>query len=59
MWIMLVTGWVLASVTLYAYLVVTAREPTHDECMDCRLTDCSQCPYYGESARPDRIEKAA
>ena len=59
MWIALVTGWVVASVTLYAYLVVTAKEPRHEECMDCRLPDCRECPYFGESAKPEVLDHAA
>jgi len=37
-------GWILGSVSLYSYMVLTAREPPHEECMDCRESECGNCP---------------
>ncbi|MCL5104433.1 MAG: hypothetical protein M1133_10015 [Armatimonadetes bacterium] len=57
MWIAFVAGWLLGSVTLYAYFVATAKEPQHEECMDCRLTQCDGCPYVGQSR--EELDRAA
>ena len=57
MWIGFVAGWVVASVTLYAYLVASAKEPRHQECMDCRLSDCRECPHYAADSKP--LKRAA
>lgn len=59
MWIGFVVGWVIASVTLYVYLVATAREPRNPECMDCQLTDCSRCGHSAENAEAARWKHAA
>jgi len=48
MWIGLVAGWILGSAALYAYLIASAREPHNPECIDCRLLDCTDCPYLAE-----------
>jgi hypothetical protein len=45
MWIGLTIGWILACVSLYVYLYSTATEAPGDQCFDCQLTECSQCPY--------------
>lgn len=57
MWIAFAVGWVLGSVSLYVYFVVTAKEPQHEECMDCRLTQCTECPYLNESQ--EELRRAA
>lgn len=59
MWIGLAVGWVLASASLYAYLIATAREPQRQECMDCRLTDCAACPHLGQSDETIELKRAA
>jgi len=53
----LVAGWILGAAALYSYLVITAREPRQPECMDCRLTDCLECPLVNEGIEP--LRKAA
>lgn len=40
-----VVGWVLGSVSLYAYMYLTAREAPDAECVECRLPECGECPY--------------
>jgi len=59
MWIGLLVGWILGSATFYAYLVATAREPKHEECMDCQLADCSECPVVARSAEGAPAKRAA
>jgi len=54
MWIALPVGWIVACVSLYAYLYATAREAPCDQCIDCSLTECTQCPYAA-----DLVEKRA
>lgn len=49
MWIPFIAGWLLGSSTLYAYMVVTAKEPQMDECMDCNLMECGECPYESQA----------
>ena len=49
MWIAFVAGWVLGSASLYLCLVVTAKEPKNDECMECDLPGCRKCPYLSET----------
>jgi hypothetical protein len=44
-----IAGWVLGSASLYSYLVVTAKEPPHPECMDCDLSDCANCRIQAAS----------
>lgn len=52
MWIAFAAGWILGSVSLYAYMVITAKEPKNNECMDCHVTDCSQCAYMHDTQAP-------
>jgi hypothetical protein len=59
MWIGFIAGWVIASVTLYGYLVATATEPRHKECMDCRQSDCGECSYASSSKNGDSAKRAA
>lgn len=42
-----VAGWILGSVTLYSYLVITADDTPYPECMDCRKAECGNCPVLG------------
>ena len=57
MWIAVISGWIIGSVALYVYLISTAKEPERDECFDCMLTECSQCPYKAQSQ--DGLKRAA
>lgn len=59
MWIGFAAGWVIASVTLYAYLVATAKEPQHPECMDCRQSECEECPHFLHSRQSESVRRAA
>lgn len=45
MWVGLAAGWILACVSLYVYLYATAKEAPNDQCFECPLTDCAECPY--------------
>jgi len=45
MWIGLAIGWIVGSISLYVYMYVTAREAPYDECVECRLPECTECPY--------------
>ena len=38
-----IAGWVLGSFSLYAYLVLTAEDSPHSECLDCRSDSCEDC----------------
>jgi hypothetical protein len=40
-----VIGWILGSISLYSYLVMTAQEPPYPECMDCENVQCGGCPF--------------
>ena len=44
----IVIGWVAASVSLYAYLFVTAEECDSAYCFDCRELCCQTCPFVSE-----------
>lgn len=57
-WAAFTTGWVLGCVSLYSYMLLTAQEPDKQECVDCRLTDCSECPYESRSEETE-IKRAA
>ncbi|MCE5323106.1 hypothetical protein LLG46_07300 [bacterium] len=57
MWIAVLSGWIIGSVALYVYLVSTAKEPENEECFDCSLTDCSQCPHKAQSN--EQLKRAA
>ena len=52
-WLAFAAGWILGSVTLYLYMVATAREPEDDRCVDCTLLGCRECPY--EDVIPTRL----
>lgn len=43
-----IAGWVFGSATLYIYMVATAKEPQNDECVDCDLPDCKNCPLRSQ-----------
>ena len=43
-WLALAAGWLIGSISLYVYLVRTAREPRFEDCMDCDLPECTSCP---------------
>lgn len=49
MWLAIITGWIIGSTLLYYYLLTTAREPNHPECMDCHSLDCQNCPIASSS----------
>lgn len=36
-------GWLLGSLTLYAYLVLTAKQMPYQECMNCDEGSCEDC----------------
>lgn len=38
-----ITGWIIGSVSLYSYCVLTAQESPRPECMDCNATKCDGC----------------
>ncbi|MEN6356364.1 MAG: hypothetical protein ABFD83_04685 [Armatimonadota bacterium] len=57
MWIAILSGWIIGSVALYVYLISTAKEPEREECFDCSLTECSQCPHKAQSI--DQLKRAA
>ena len=38
-----VAGWLLGSLAMYTYMVLTAREPPYPECMDCDEQSCGDC----------------
>jgi hypothetical protein len=59
MWIALIAGWVVGSAVLYVYLVKSAREPRHGECMDCNLLDCAECPLTSEQQAEQPMRRAA
>jgi hypothetical protein len=59
MWMGLIAGWILGSTMLYAYLIATAKEPRRPECMDCRLSDCADCPYLVEWREDLDVRRAA
>lgn len=58
MWIAaFVAGWVLVCVTFYAYLISTAKEPAHGECVECRRMECTDCSYLADSKQ--ELKRAA
>ena len=59
MWMGLIAGWILGSAILYACLIATAKEPRCPECMDCRLSDCADCPFLVERLEDLEIRRAA
>ena len=48
MWIAFAAGWILGSASLYLCLMVTAREPENEECVECHLPECRECPYLSK-----------
>ena len=38
-----IAGWVMGSFSLYAFLVLTAREAPYPECLDCGAEGCEDC----------------
>ncbi len=59
MWMAFAAGWILGSASLYLYLIVTAREPQNDECVECHLPECRECPYLDRSSDQDSAQRAA
>lgn len=59
MWLGVFAAWIVGSIVLYAYLVVTAREPRHAECMDCRSICCDGCALVTGNAQTEQMKKAA
>jgi len=59
MWLGIIAGWILGSAAFYAYLVATAKEPRHTECMDCRLSDCAECPLLADTQDTAALRRAA
>ena len=45
MWMGFLFGWILGSVSLYAYIYLTAKEAQNDECVECHLPECTECPH--------------
>lgn len=43
MWISFIAGWIMGCVSLYAYMVFTAREPQYEVCMECKELQCGDC----------------
>ena len=55
MWIAaMLIAWILGSVSLYCYLVATAKEPVHGECVECRRSECTDCPYLASEQQARR-----
>lgn len=50
-WLAFAGGWVIGSVTLYLYMIATAKEPEDDRCVDCTLSACRECPYEDKTGR--------
>lgn len=50
MWIAFSLGWVLGSISLYLYLYTTAREAPQEECVECHLPECTECPYQEQTS---------
>ena len=44
MWIAFACIWMIGSASMYLYLYVTAQEAPNDECVECNLPDCAECP---------------
>ncbi len=38
-----IAGWILGSLSLYSYIILTAKESPHPECLDCREESCDGC----------------
>lgn len=58
MWIAaLAAGWIAGCVSLYAFLVATAKEPANGECFECRRMECRDCQHTGEAQQ--ELRKAA
>lgn len=36
-------GWVIGSLSVYSYLVLTAKQPPYPECMACDSASCEGC----------------
>ncbi|MDH7601285.1 MAG: hypothetical protein QHI38_03970 [Armatimonadota bacterium] len=59
MWLAFVLVWIAGSALLYYVLVSSAQEPRHPECMECKLTDCADCPLAVSSSGDYNVERAA
>ena len=53
-----IAGWVVGSVSLYSYLMLTAKESPHPECMDCHAESCEGCSILA-AAQQERYRVAA
>ncbi len=51
MWYAFALGWILGSISLYIYLYATAREAPAAECVECKLPECTECPYREPAAK--------
>ncbi|MFQ3549442.1 MAG: hypothetical protein SNJ70_06790 [Armatimonadota bacterium] len=45
MWIGIALIWVLASVGLYSWLIRTSKDAPNSACVECKSTNCTDCPY--------------
>lgn len=52
MWIWLALGWIAGSASLYLYVYRTAGEAPNEECVECSLPECTECPYRQQAAAP-------
>ncbi len=59
MWIAISAAWIAASAALYIYLVATARDPKHQECMDCNFDNCLTCPRASAGEDLSALKRAA
>lgn len=50
-----IAGWLLGSISLYSYIIMTAKEPPYPECMDCRKVECGHCPFLGNGEEMFRL----
>lgn len=50
MWFVFALGWVLGSISLYMCVYGTAREAPQEECVECHLPECTECPYQQQAA---------
>lgn len=59
MWWIIIGGYIAGSALLYVFLVSTAGEPTHAECIDCKRTECTDCPLLEQSEVFEDVRKVA
>ena len=58
-WIAFAAGWVAGSVSLYLYMVRTAKEPRDPDCVECHLPECGECPYRAQARDAVAAKRAA